>query len=169
MMSGDRRRDLRDLLDELDRYFEEFEKDIHDAVRSGMSTMRTQDNPFVAGFSFKVGPTGKPSVQFFGDSPLRSDGYRSPMSEQILDEKAGALRVVLDMPGVEKSDIKVDASRDRLEVTAEKETRKYRADLELKAEINPESGKAEYRNGVLEISFSLKDKANKDYRRVDIV
>ena len=166
-MNGDERKNLRDLLNELDRYFEDFEKEVQDNIRGGIGSMKA--NPFVAGFSFRLGPSGKPTVQFFGDSPLRSDGFRSPMSEQIFDEKNGLLRLVMDLPGVEKKDIKVDATYDRAVITAEKVDRKYRAELELKAEVKPETGKAEYRNGVLEISFSLKDKANKDYRRVDIV
>jgi len=168
-MSEDKRKNLRDMLDELDKYFEDFEKEIQETVRSAISTARSQSHPFVAGFSFKLGPEGKPSIQVFGDRPLRGDGYRSPMSEQILDEKAKLLRLVLDMPGVEKSDIRVDATENSAVVVAERGDRKYKADLALKAEVVPDTGKAEYKNGVLEISLSLRDKANKGFRRVDIV
>jgi HSP20 family protein len=168
-VSEDRRKNLRDMLDELDKYFEEFEKDVQDVVRDSISAVHSQTEPYVAGFSFRLGPEGKPSVQFFGDSPLHHDGFRSPMSEQILDEKNGLLKLVLDMPGVEKSDIKVEATEDSAVVTAERDSRKYRADIDLKAKVQPESGRAEYRNGVLEISFSLRDKTNKAYRRVNIV
>ncbi len=168
-MSEDRRRDLRDMLDELDKYMEGFEKDIQESVRSSISTARLPSKPWVAGFSFKMGPGGKPSFQFFGDSPTQGGGFRSPMSEQVLDEKNGRLRVILDMPGVEKGDIQVEATEDAAVITAEREIRKYKAELNLKADVDPESGKAEYRNGVLEISFSLRDKANKGYRRVNIV
>jgi HSP20 family protein len=73
------------------------------------------------------------------------------------------------MPGVEKEDIKVEATEDSAVVTAERDSRKYRAEIHLKAQVQPDSGKAEYRNGVLEISFSLRDKTNKGYRRVNIV
>jgi HSP20 family protein len=166
-MSEGNRKNLKDMLDELDMYFEQFEKDIQDAVRNNISIPRLR--PFVAGFSFKVGPEGKPSIQVFGDRPLHNDGYRSPMSEQILDDKNRMLRVVLDMPGVGKDDIKVDTTEDKAVVTAENGSRKYRADIDLKSEVRPETSKAKYKNGVLEISFSLKDKANKGYRRVDIV
>ena len=48
-------------------------------------------------------------------------------------------------------------------------TRKYRANIGLKAQVQPDSGKAECRNGVLDVSFSLRDKTNKGYRRVNIV
>ncbi|MGD0145610.1 MAG: Hsp20 family protein [Nitrososphaerales archaeon] len=168
-MSEDRRKNLKDMLDELDKYFEEFEKDVQDVVRSGISAVHSQTEPYVAGFSFSFGPEGRPNVQFFGDSPLHHDGFRSPMNEQVLDGKKGLLKLVLDMPGVEKSDIEVEATEDKAVVTAERGPRKYKADISLKAQVQPDSGKAEFNNGVLEISFSLRDKTNKGYRRVNIV
>jgi HSP20 family protein len=168
-MSSERRKNLKDMLDELDRYFEEFERDAQDALRSTLSSAGAQGKPFMAGFSLKLGPEGRPSVQFFGDSPVRNDGYRSPMSEQILDEKQGVLRLVLDMPGVEKSDIQVESTGDRAKVVAERGARRYRAELALRSEVDPATGRAEYKNGVLVISFSVKDKTNKGFRRLDIV
>jgi HSP20 family protein len=166
-MSDDRRKNLRDVLDELDKYMEEVEKQVQEAWRDSMNRLET--HPFVSGFSFRMSPGGKPSVQVFGDKLLDQEGFRAPLSEQILDDRAKTLKVVLDMPGVEKDDIKVDATSDNLVVVAERGTRKYKADLSLKSDIRPDSGKAEYRNGVLEISFSLKDKPNKDFKRVDVV
>ena len=167
MIDDDRRKAMRDALDEFDKYMEEMEKHIEDAVKDSLDSLQT--HPFVSGFSFRMGPGGKPSVQVFGDKLLDQEGYRAPLSEQILDDKARTLKVVLDMPGVEKNDIRVDATSDSVVIVAERGTRKYKADLPLKSEIKPDSGRAEYRNGVLEISFSLKDKPNKDFRRVDIV
>jgi len=168
-MSEDPRRNLRDTLDELDRYFEELERDIQNAVRKGLAETRGTYGPFMAGFSFKLGPEGRPSIQFFGDNPAHGDGYRSPLTEQVVDEKTGTLRLVLDMPGVEKDDIDLSVAEDTAVVKAERGERKYRAEVGLKAEVVPDSGKAEYRNGVLEILFSLRDKTNKGYRRVSIV
>jgi HSP20 family protein len=167
-MSEDRRKNLRDVIDELDRYFEQVEKEIQEAVKKSISSPRFQE-PFVTGFSFRLGPEGKPSVQVFGDKLLQEDGDRSPMSEQLVDQAKGILRVVLEMPGVEKEDIKVDAAEGRVVVTAEREERKYKADIALGTPVNPEGAKAEYRNGILEISFPLRDKPNKAFRRVDIV
>jgi HSP20 family protein len=91
------------------------------------------------------------------------------MSEQILDEKGSSLRVVVEMPGVEKGDIQINAGEDSVGVKAERGPRKYGTEVALKARVDPDTGKAEFRNGVLEISFSLKDKPNKAYRRVNVV
>ena len=167
-MSTDKRRNLRDMLDELDHYFDEFEKDVQEMMRGSMSSME-DSKPFMAGFSFKLGPEGRPSFQVFGDSLTGKDGYRSPLTEQFLDTKDGRLNLVLDMPGVEKNQIRIDTTDESAIVTAENETRRYRAEVGLKARVNPETAKAEYRNGVLDISFSLKDKDNKGFKRVDIV
>jgi len=123
----------------------------------------------LAGFSFNLGPEGKPSVQIFGDNPSRRDGFRSPMIEQVVDDKTSTLRLLLEMPGVEKPDIKIEATDETAVITAERDAKKYRAQVNLNAEVEPDSGKAEYKNGILEIFFSLKDKANKGFRRVNIV
>jgi len=167
-MSEDNRKTMRDLLDELDDYFEDLEREIQEVVKRSIDSANL-GTPFVAGFSLNVGPEGKPSIQVFGDSPIRHDGFRSPISEQAVDLKGGVLRVILEMPGVEKQDISVDATEDRAVVTAERGEKKYRAELGLKAPVRPDSGSAEYNNGMLEISFSLKDKANKGFRRVNVV
>ena len=168
-MSEDKRRDLRDLLDELDDYFESFQKEIEDAVKSSVLGARRSVKPFIAGFSFNLGPEGKPSVQMFGNSPISGNGFRSPIHEQVVDDRSGTLRVLLEMPGVEKDNIKVEATEDTAVVTAENDGRKYRAELGLKSPVKADSGTAEYKNGILEISFSLKDKANKGFKRVNVV
>jgi HSP20 family protein len=168
-MEEDRRKDLRDVLDELDKYFEELEKSIHETVRESLAAARSSAKPIVAGFSFAMGPEGKPSIQFFGDSPTHAGGYRSPISEQVVDSKGGLLRLVIEMPGVDKEHIQVEAKEDSVIVSAEKGNRKYKAEIDLKAEVDPNSGRAEYTNGILEISFSMRDKANKGFKRVDIV
>ena len=168
-MSEDMRKNLKDMLDELDRYFEDFENDIQDAVRERLAGTKIFSKPFVAGFQMRMGPEGKPTVQFFGDNPQQGDGARSPLTEQIVDQKGGTLKLVMDMPGVEKGDIEISATEDSTGVKAEKGPRKYGAQVALKAKVDPDTGKAEFKNGVLEISFSLRDKANKAYRRVNVV
>ena len=168
-MSEDKRRDLRDMMDELERYFEDFETDIEETVKKSIFGGGEPGKPFVAGFSFNMGPGQRPSVQVFGDSPIRRDGFRSPINEQTVDEKSGVLRAIFEMPGVEKGDVKVEAGEASAIITAERGDRRYRAELSFRAKVRPESGKAEYKNGVLEISFSLKDKDNKDFRRVNVV
>ena len=57
----------------------------------------------------------------------------------------------------------------RVSIKAEKDARKYRSEFTLKSEVDPESAKAEYKNGILDLLFLIKDKTNKGYRRVSVV
>ncbi len=156
------------MLDELDRYFDDFEKSLEDAVRSGFSTPGSFKS-VVTGMAFTLGPEGKPMVAFFGDNPQSADGHRSPIYEQVVDDSAGTLRVIFELPGMDKQNIQVSALESELMLQAEQGDRKYKADITLQREIDAESGSATYRNGLLDIVFKLRDKTNKGYRRVNVV
>lgn len=169
-MSEDRRKYLRDVLDEFDRYFEDFERSIEDVIKASVNTgQKAFSKPVVTGMAMGFGPEGKPRVQFFGDNLIGPDGFRAPIYEQSVDEKEGTLRLLFELPGVEKEDVQISALEDRVSLQAEKGERKYRADLSVQSPIDPESGTASYKNGVLEVVFKLRDKNNKGYRRVTVV
>jgi HSP20 family protein len=169
-MSEDRRKYLKEILDEFDRYFEDFEKSVEDAIRTGFSnSQQFFSKPVVKGMALGVGPEGRPTISFFGDNTKTPDGFRSPIVEQMVDEKEGTLRLVVELPGIEKQDIQLSALEDKVSIQAEDADRKYRVEVELQREIDPESGNATYRNGLLDVVFKQRDKANKGYRRVRVV
>lgn len=158
------------MLDELDRFFEEFERSIEQTVRSSVNMgQKAFSKPVVAGMAMGFGPEGKPRIQFFGDNLVGPDGFRAPIYEQVVDEKEGNLRLIIELPGVEKEDVQISALEDRVTLEAAKTDRKYRMELSLQNAIAPESGTASYTNGVLEVVFKLRDKTNKGYRRVKVV
>lgn len=159
-----------DVLDEFDRYFDEFEKSVRDSVRSILTAGGTIfARPIVAGVAMGLTPEGKPSVQFFGDKLEGREGYRTPIYEQLIDEKEGTLRLVIEMPGVEKDAIDISAQEGKVVIHTKQTGRKYVVEIPLMKEIDPESGRATYSNGVLDTVFQLRQKTNKGYRRVNIV
>jgi HSP20 family protein len=169
-MSEERRRNLRDMLDELDHYFEEFERSVEEAVKSSVNTgQKAFSKPVVAGMAMGFGPEGKPRIQFFGDNLIGPDGFRAPVYEQVTDEKEGTLRLLFELPGVEKEDVVISALDDKVTLEAVRGDRKYRVEVPLQGEIDPDSGTASYKNGLLEVVLKLRDKTNKGYRRVRIV
>ena len=169
-MSEDKRRNLRDMLDELDHFFDDFEKSVEEAIRSSVNTgQKVFSRPVVAGMAMGVGPEGKPTIHFFGDKLVGPDGFRAPIYEQVLDEKDGKLRLLVELPGVEKEDIQISALEDKVSLAAENGERKYKIEVPLEREIDPESGTATLRNGLLEVIFGIRDNTNKGYRRVTIV
>jgi len=63
------------------------------------------------------------------------------------------VRVIAELPGVEKEDIDLRATETSLTISAESQHRKYYKELRLPTPVNPKSAKATYRNGVLEVSL----------------
>jgi HSP20 family protein len=169
-MSEDKRRYLREVLDELDRYFDEFEKTVQDSIRSSLSAGESLlRKPVVSGVALGLTPEGRPSVQFFGDRIEGRDGFRTPIYEQMLDENQETLRLIVELPGVEKDAIDISAQEEKVVVKTTQPERKYSVEVPLKNEVDPESGRATYSNGLLDVVFPIRHKTNKGYRRVNIV
>ena len=128
------------------------------------STVR-QFGPFVYGYSMSIGPDGKPTIQEFGNvKPSRRPGAfgmeqpalepkntREPLVD-VINEPA-QVRVVAELPGVEKSAIKTSISDDTLTISVDSATQKYYKEIHLPAGVEPDSPKASYNNGVLEITL----------------
>jgi len=130
----------------------------------GGSTIR-QYGPFVYGYSMSLGPDGKPIIQEFGNvKPSKRPGAfgieqpalepldaREPLVDVINEPEQ--VRVVAELPGVEKSDIKTTISEDALTIKVESATHKYYKEVKLPAGVNPDTSRASYNNGVLEITL----------------
>ena len=160
--------------EDLDRMFDEmFKEMLKDLPKElyrerrlpGGGTIR-EIGPFVYGYSMTLGPDGKPVIREFGNvkpsarpTPL---GLRRPSLElreereplvDILSED-GTIRVVAEVPGVEKSDIELNCSERTLAISVDAERRKYYKEVDLPAEVDPKISKATYKNGVLEITLT---------------
>jgi HSP20 family protein len=60
------------------------------------------------------------------------------------------------MPGVTKQDVKVKMSQDYVSIHAEKGEKKYHTDIPVNVELDDQSAKATYSNGILELKIKLK-------------
>jgi len=163
------RRSIRDLMDELDKFIDEMERDLERMFKglyqSGEAAL---SRPWIYGFSVRIGPDGLPVIHTFGDRKLPSEEFREPVYDQVVDEGRGELRIYVELPGVEKEDVELQSAENEVRVSAIRGDRKYRASIELKEAVDPDSTSASYKNGVLEIIFRLKGKANKGYTRIRI-
>lgn len=118
--------------------------------------------PYYYGYQMTVGPDGKPSVREWGNvrphNALADSSVREPYIDQVLDEKNRTLKLVAEMPGIEKSDIKVNVEENTVTITAEHDKRKYKSKVNLKNKVDENSAKAQYSNGILELTFKLVEK-----------
>jgi HSP20 family protein len=116
--------------------------------------------PFVYGYSIKIGPDGKPIVREFGNvRPSRFGPRIKEEREPLVDvfSTDGEIKVVVELPGVEKDDIKLHGTEDTLTISVDTPQRKYYKELKLPAKVNIKDAKTSYKNGVLEVTLPKKE------------
>ncbi len=110
--------------------------------------------PFVYGYSMKIGPDGKPDIQEFGNLKKSLKGpevkeEREPLVDIV--ETSTEVRVVVELPGVEKSDIKLHGTEDSLTISVDTPQSKYYKEIDLPSKVTVKDAKSTYKNGVLEV------------------
>ena len=78
------------------------------------------------------------------------------------------VKVVIEMPGVNKENIKVNAYDNSVEITSDDPQRKYHQIIELPPEANIETAKSNYKNGILEITFKKKEQTKPKGKEINI-
>jgi HSP20 family protein len=172
----------------MQRIFEQFDKSNLDTVPKDLvkeydapdgSKVR-QVGPIVYGYSMTIGKDGKPLIQEFGNVRSSKTGFgRSGSRTRPLftDEREPLVDIsttndqviiVLEMPGVKKEDLRITASEDSIEVQSTDTIRKYYKTIELPKEINIESAKSKFNNGILEIIFNKKEETKSKGKEIRI-
>jgi HSP20 family protein len=110
--------------------------------------------PFVYGYSMKIGPDGKPEIREFGNIKKSLKGpqvkeEREPLVDIV--ETDGEVRVVVELPGVEKSDIKLHGTEESLTISVDTPHYKYYKEVTLPIKVKVKDAKSAYKNGVLEV------------------
>lgn len=151
-------------------FFEEFEKQFEEMNELMNRMMQSiSKEPLVYGFSLQVGPDGVPHVERFGNvRPMDVTGViREPFTSSFVDEKSEELKITAEMPGIQKEEVQVNATEDEITISADGE-RKYFKKLKTTCPVDPDSAKAKYNNGVLEVTFKLKEPAKPKGRTITI-
>jgi HSP20 family protein len=164
----------------IEKVFDDMFRELIESVPKGLYREERQPDgrvvkrigPFVYGYSMTLGPDGKPVIREFGNvkpsmrpmpngiskPSLEVRGKREPLVDIISDNET--IRVIAEVPGVDKNDIKLNCSEKTLTISVDSENRKYYKEVELPSEVDPKIGKAKYTNGVLEVVLT-KIKAKK--------
>jgi HSP20 family protein len=168
---------------EMEREFEDIEKTVpKDLVREYNTPQGgkvREVGPLVYGYSMTVGPDGKPKVKEFGNTkPARRYGFGTgfgrpeisgemePLADVTTTDKE--IKVVIEMPGLSKDKIKVDAYEDKVEVKSDDPQRKYHRIVELPPEADIETARCAYNNGILEITFNKKEQVKTKGKTIKI-
>jgi len=177
-------RDFEDFNRMMDEMFkgmlENLPKDLIKERRLPDGSIIKQIGPIVYGYSMTMDSDGKPVIREFGNvkpsTNATSFGTPKPAFEykeereplvDILSED-GAIRVVVEMPGVDKLDINLNCSERTLTISVDTAKRKYYKEIKLPEEIDPKISKATYTNGVLEIILSKVQKMKPKGEKIKI-
>jgi len=149
--------------DEFDRLFKQMSSSFMnlDDVFEMLKNAGNMSGPIFYGYTMTTGSDGKPVVNEYGNvkpNMLPTQEKREPLIDTLVDEKEKTLKVVAEMPGVEKSDVNVVVGADMvIHIDAERGEKKYDVKVPIKHKVDPEPPKATYKNGILELVFKLED------------
>ncbi len=163
-----------DPFEELRKEFEKLEDRLpKDFVRE-ISTPRgriKEYGPFYWGFSYTHRPGEEPVIKEFGNIRPTREGFepiltgeREPFVD-VIEEKNRYI-VAAELPGATKEEIELNAGDDWVEIKTTGKTR-YRKRLSFDENIEPDSAKASFKNGVLEVIVNKKEAPPRG-RKIDI-
>lgn len=167
---------FRDFFESFDQFFTSFEFPQFEGMNDPdvLEKLKEEGRVFW-GYSSFIGPDGKPVIKTWGninpsqgfslsggsegialDEGAENNGYREPFIDIIEDEDY--IKILVELPGTSKEQIDLKAKKDGLKLSAGN----FAKFIPLEAEIDPESVKANYNNGVLEIRITIVNKETKD-------
>jgi len=121
--------------------------------------------PFVYGYSMKIGPDGKPEIQEFGNikKGLKGAPQVKEEREPLVDivDTDDEIRVVVELPGVEKGDIKLHGTEDEVTISVDTSQYKYYKEVALPVKVRVKEASSTYKNGVLEVVLPKAEWAGK--------
>jgi len=174
---GDMDEMMKDLEEMMDREFKEFTtrlpKDLTRERKLPDGSTVKEWGPFVYGYSMTIGPDGKPEIREFGNvkPSTKSEPFgakrpsldikeeREPLIDVINTDSE--VKIVAELPGVEKQDIKLHGTEKTLTISVDTPQRKYFKEIEMPASVDPKTAKSMYKNGVLEVTVTKKKEEKK--------
>ncbi len=161
--------DIEEMMREMERFaseqFGDLEKNVPKSLiresKTPDGSTKKEIGPFVYGYSVTIGPDGKPVVREFGNvkkergAPWNAvQDAREPLVDVVNSDKE--VRVIAEMPGVNKEDIDVTVGETSLTISVDREDRRYFKELQLPGVVDPKGAKSKYNNGILEVTIPLK-------------
>ena len=126
--------------------------------------------PIFYGYTMTIGPDGKPVVWEYGNTKpeLSTSDTREPIVDTIVDEKEKVVKLIAEMPGVDKKDVKIVVDDNIVSIDAEHGDKKYYVKVPIKHKVDENAVKASYKNGILELTFKLKDPEKPKGKTVEV-
>ncbi len=152
------------IFEQIDKEFSEAEDMLNRMFRTVRESGPTASEtfPYYYGYQITVGPEGKPHIREFGNVRPSTKGLieqstvRQPLVDTTFNEKENTMVITAEMPGITKEDVKVSMEEGLVTIHAEKGNKKYHTELPVDKELDADSTKASYINGILELKIQFK-------------
>ena len=159
--------------DEFNRIFKKMSNSFFsiDDIFEEFKTKGSSQGPYYYGYTMTVGPDGKPVVKEYGNAKpelVSASNTREPIVDTIVDEKEKLVKLVAEMPGVDKSDLKVVVQDKSVNLSAEHGEKKYQVNVPIQYKVDENSAKASYKNGILELVFKLTEDEKPESTTVEV-
>jgi HSP20 family protein len=181
-----------EMQEEMERIFKQFNNIQSNAPKELVREYQAPDGtkirevgPIVYGYSMTIGPDGKPHISQFGNVKNLAGGpnkqelnfpgmgsgpaltaEREPLAD--LNITAKEIKVILEIPGIKKEDIKINATEGMVEITTTGSQRKYHKTIEIPSEADIDSARSNYTNGILEVVFNKKENVKPKGKEVKV-
>ena len=157
-----------DFFSEIEEFMREFEREFEELMSRATMVPERPGQPIVYGFRITIGPDGRPVIEEFGNvKRMRGRPIISEEREPPVDvfEEDNQVVVIAEIPGVDKEKIDVQTTEDTLIIKASNEKRKYYKEVELPVKVKPETAKATYRNGILEVRIEKRETKKEEEKK----
>lgn len=173
-----------DWRDEFDEFFENFGFDFdrfNDRMRKMWDRMLKEPGtetfgPYVYGFTYKIGPDGRPVFEEFGNVPqgrvpggspryLEKD-VREPITD--LTEDKDKTYITYELPGIAKENILLNVSENNVTIEVKEGPRKYFKSIDFDYELKPDTASAKFINGILDVAVERAKKEAAGGRKINI-
>jgi len=114
------------------------------------------ENVKTYGYTMYQDSEGNRHVKEFGNSAgdrgTQCGMIGEPLADVTLEDDI--VRAVVEIPGISKEDIVLEGTKNTLSVSVDTDERKFSKTLVLPCDVDPDSVKAEYNNGILEVTLT---------------
>jgi HSP20 family protein len=130
---------------------------------------QTQNQPRIYGWTYYVGPDGKPHYQEYNNAeriPTNQKPQIQEKNEPFIDviDSDKEIYITAEIPGIEKENINVELTKDSLILNVKHPERGFNKEINLPAEINKKPVEAKYNNGVLSITLKKRKEKKKGHK-----
>jgi len=132
--------------------------------------------PYIYGFTYKVGPDGKPQFEEFGNVPgPRASRYLPEVEKDVrepitdINEDKDKVYITYELPGISKENIDLKVSERNVTLDVKEGSRKYFKSIDFDYDLKTDATVAKFTNGILDVTIEKANKSAGSGKKINIL